>query len=808
MLVSLNWLQEYVDIGSLSPEQLAEKITNSGIEVDGIHYIAKQSEGVVTGRVMSCEEHPHADKLFVCQVDVGDETLQIVCGASNVDVNQTVAVAKPGAVLPGDFKIKQTKIRDVESSGMICSLQELGVAEEYVPTNVADGIFVFPHEEEIGQPVEDLLNLNDVIFEFDLTPNRADCLSMLGVAYEVAAILDVPINLPDESIKTIEDPSDNYISVHVEDPNLAPYYGAFMIKNIKIQASPLWMQNYLMASGIRPINNVVDITNYVLLEYGQPLHAFDYDHLHSNKIVVRRAKDQEKMVTLDNQDRSLNTENLVITNGEVPVALAGVMGGSNTEVSNETKTILLESAYFNPQTVRKTAQQTNLRSDASNRFEKGVDPNRVYKAALRACQLLEKYAHGNVLQDPVIFDQLTRTEQTVTMNIHKVNKRLGTNISSSEINKILKKLRFEFDQKEDEYTVTVPTRRGDITIFEDMVEEVARIYGYDRLPYTLPTNSSRPGGLTMKQQTIRNINQYLQGAGLSEAITYSLTNDKFAQMFMSPEYNELSLNNMQLSMPLSEDHQYLRVSLLPQLLQSLAYNKARNEPNVAYYEIGSIFMNEREDLVKQPDEKMRLSGALMGKWLDHKWQQENKEVDFFVVKGIVEGLLSHLKLSCSFTQLSLEDMHPGRCATINIAEKPIGFIGQIHPSIAKQMDVDDTYVFDLNLEKLLESIDHEPSYETIPRYPSITRDIAFIVNKDIHAGHIQEEIKKIGAPLIQKVTVFDVYEGDNLSKDEKSVAYRIHYQDRTKTLRDQEVEKSYRQIISTINKKFNAYVRE
>src|SRR5690625_3007702 len=430
MLVSLNWLKQYVDIDSISAEQLAEKITKAGIEVDAIHYITKEkSENIVVGYVKECEKHPNADKLSLCQVDVGDEQLQIICGAPNVAAGQKVAVAKPGAVLPGNFKIKKVKLRGVESNGMICSLQELGIDEAYIPTDIADGIFVFPEDAQVGENVDTLLNLNDAILEFDLTPNRADALSMLGVAYEVAAILDLPINLPDESIEMIDEKSTDYVSVKVDDPDLAPYYAAFMIKDIEIKPAPLWMRNYLMAAGIRPINNVVDITNYVLLEYGQPLHAFDYDLLDSNEIVVRRAEAEETMVTLDGKQRTLTTDQLVITNGEIPVALAGVMGGENTEVNEQTKTVLLEAAYFDASSIRKTVQYTGLRSEASTRFEKGIDPNRVYRAGVRAAQLLQKYASGKVLKDPAVFDKLDGTEKIVEIDTDHINQRLGTEIS-------------------------------------------------------------------------------------------------------------------------------------------------------------------------------------------------------------------------------------------------------------------------------------------------------------------------------------------------------------------------------------------
>lgn len=807
MLVSVNWLKNYVDIGDLTPEQLAEKITRSGIEVDGIEYVAEKSTNVVVGYVQSCEKHPNADKLKLCQVDVGEETLQIICGAPNVAEGQKVAVAKPGAILPGGMKIKRVKLRGVESNGMICSLQELGLDEKYIPAEFADGIFVFPDDVTVGEPVEDLLNLNDAVLEFDLTPNRADALNMIGVAYEIAAILDQPVRLPDESVTTADESAQDYISVEVEAPDLNPYYGAFIIKDVEIKPSPLWMRNYLMAAGIRPINNVVDITNYVLLEYGQPLHAFDYDKFNSDKVVVRRANEGETIITLDDQERTLTNEQLVITNGKEPTALAGVMGGANTEVSDETKTVLLEAAYFAGDNVRKTVKATGLRSESSTRFEKGVDPNRVKKAGIRACHLLQKYAGGTVLKDPAEFDELNREEKTVEVDTQAVNKRLGTEITTDEIADILRKLQFKYEQKEEIFTVHIPTRRQDISIFEDMVEEIARIYGYDRLPYTLPENSSIAGGLTEKQRLKRKIKHFLEGAGLMETICYSLTNEKNSTRLISPEIAARNPKAISLAMPMTEDHQYLRISLLPELLKSLSYNYARNQYDLAYYELGDIFISSEEKLTKQPDEETRLAGALTGKWVDHPWQGETINVDFYVVKGIVEQLFSFLNLPISFKQAKLDDMHPGRTATIELGRKTIGFLGQIHPILAKELDLKETYVFDINMEQVFAAYENIPSYEDIPRYPSITRDIAFILDKEIPAGEVKKRIEEIGGSHLKQVQIFDLYEGEHVPEGKKSIAYNLLYQDPEKTLKDEVVEASYQEIVETINKEFGAFVR-
>ncbi|MGM8213319.1 phenylalanine--tRNA ligase subunit beta [Virgibacillus sp. W0430] len=808
MLVSLNWLKNYVDFNDLSPEKLAELITKSGIEVDGIHPIAPPSENVVIGYVESCEQHPNADRLNVCHVDVGTEKLQIICGAPNVAQGQKVVVAKPGAILPRNFKIKKVKLRGIESNGMICSLKELGVEERYIPTDMAEGIIVLSNDVSIGEDATSILNLDDTVLEFDLTPNRADALSMLGVAYDVSAILGTSIHLPDETVETADEASTNYVTVSVEDKELTPYYGAFIIKDIEIKQAPLWMRNYLIAAGIRPINNVVDITNYVLLEYGQPLHAFDYDRLNSKQIHVRRARSGENITTLDNQVRTLSNEHLVITDGETPVALAGVMGGADTEVHEDTRTILLEAAYFDSASVRKTVQHTGLRSEASTRFEKGVDPNRVKQAGIRACQLLQKYANGTVLAGTAEFDALDRNEKTIVMDRTTVNKRLGTNISNEEVEEILTKLRFSFDRDGDTFTLSIPTRRGDITIFEDMLEEVARIYGYDRLPFTLPANSSQPGGLSKPQKLKRKIKGYLQSAGLIETITYSLTNESSVQKLISPEIKQLSPVPIGLAMPMTEDHQYLRLSILPELLQTVAYNQARAQQDIAYYEIGSVFITNEEQLTKQPNEVKRLAGALTGNWVAHKWQQEHKQVDFFVVKGIIEGLMRFLNIPIQWKQDKVQDMHPGRCAVLTDAnDRRIGFVGQIHPALAKSLDLKETYVFDLNLESIMNLTDDTPKYSAIPRYPSVMRDAAFIVDKDIVASDVQKKIEEVGAPLVKKVDIFDVYTGENVAEDKKSIAYSLHYQHPDKTLKDKEVEASFTEVVQQVCESFNAKLR-
>ncbi|WP_040981773.1 phenylalanine--tRNA ligase subunit beta [Oceanobacillus jeddahense] len=808
MLVSYNWLRNYVNLDHVTPEALAEKITRSGIEVEGVEYLASSSENIVVGYVKTCEQHPDADKLNLCQVDVGEETLQIICGAPNVGKGQKVAVAKPGAKLPNGMKIKKVKLRGVESNGMICSLQELGLEEKYIPADVAEGIFVFPENAEIGTPVQELLNLDDAILDLDVLANRPDALSMLGVAYEVAAILNQPIDLPEESLTTDESLQvKDYIDVKIDSIENNPYYGAFVIRDVEIKPAPLWMRNYLMASGIRPINNVVDITNFVLLEYGQPLHAFDYDRFGSKEVVIRQAKENETMVTLDDQERHLNENNLVITNGKEPVALAGVMGGANSEVTEETTNILLEAAYFDSVSVRHTVKQTGLRSDSSTRFEKGIDPNRVKRAGMRACSLLQKYANGKVASGVAEVDELGKSEKSVTITTAKINQRLGMELEEEEVTSVLKRLQFEFSKNGEEIVVQVPTRRQDISIFEDILEEVIRIYGYDHLPYTIPQGWVQAGGLTDIQLLQREIKNYLSSAGLMETLTYSLTNKRDATRFLTPDIDDQTAYPVGLAMPMSEEHSHLRLSLTPEMLRVLQHNVARTQTDLAYYEIGKVFISKEEVIAKQPIENLHVAGALTGLWHNHPWQQEKKPVDFYVAKGIVEGLFAHLELNVSFVQTKMEDMHPGRCAEIRINGKGIGYVGQVHPLVAKDFDVKETYVFEIDLEPVFSAHQAAPSFTDIPRYPSVTRDIAFILDSDVPAGDVQVVIEEEGVPLVKEVSIFDVYQGEHMEEGKKSVAYRLLYQDPSRTLKDDEVDASYQAIIEKVNNQFGSYVR-
>lgn len=802
MLVSTKWLNEYVNIKGIDPAELAEKITRSGIEVDSIIHRGEGLSNIVVGYVKECIKHPEADKLNICQVDVGEETTQIICGAPNVAEGQKVIVARPGAVLPGGIKIKKAKLRGEESNGMICSLQELGIEGKLVPKAYAEGIYVLPQDAVPGEDALPLIGLDDTVLEFDLTPNRSDALSMLGVAYEVGAILSQGIALPNISFKEADEKAGELLKLRVEAANDNPMYVAKVVKNVKVEESPLWLQNYLMAAGVRPHNNVVDITNYVLMEYGQPLHAFDYDRIGTGEIVVRHAEEGEKITTLDDTERTLKAHNLVITNGKEPIALAGVMGGANSEVHDGTTTVVIESAYFAPSSVRTTSKEVGLRSDASTRFEKGVDPNRVADAAERAAQMMAEIAGGEVLSGSVIFDQLDKTAERITISPDYINSRLGMKISMDEMLSILERLQIPTDAVNGQLVIDAPTRRQDLRIKEDIIEEIARMHGYDEIPKTLPVSESIPGGLTPYQAKRRIARQFLEGAGLYQAITYSLTSKAQSQAFALE-----TAPVTELLMPMSEERSVLRQSLVPHLLEAVTYNVARRIDSVALYETGSVFLGTEEDGL--PKEVEHLSVVITGKWVDQPWQGETKKVDFFVVKGIVEGLMDRLGLAhlVAFEQAVIDGMHPGRTASILLDGERVGLIGQIHPTEQKKRDLKETYVMEMNLSKVLSVETEELLYQPVPRFPAISRDIALVVASETSAGTLAQIIRQAGGKLLKDVKLFDLYEGDNVEDGKKSIAFSLTYFDPERTLTDEEVVKAHEKVLSALTNEAGAQLR-
>ncbi|MBW4892716.1 phenylalanine--tRNA ligase subunit beta [Staphylococcus haemolyticus] len=792
MLISNEWLKDYVDAG-VKVEDLAERITRTGIEVDDMIDYSKDIKNLVVGYIQSKEKHPDADKLNICQVDIGEEEpVQIVCGAPNVDAGQHVIVAKVGGRLPGGIKIKRAKLRGERSEGMICSLQEIGISSNVVPKAYENGIFVFPTEVEPGTDALTALYLNDQVMEFDLTPNRADALSMVGTAYEVAALYQTEMTKPETQSNETSESATNELSVTIDNPEKVPYYSARVVKNVSIEPSPIWVQARLIKAGIRPINNVVDISNYVLLEYGQPLHMFDQDHIGSKEIVVRQAKDEETMTTLDNNERKLVDTDIVISNGQEPIALAGVMGGDFSEVTEQTTNVVIEGAIFDPVSIRHTSRRLNLRSEASSRFEKGIATEFVDEAVDRACYLLQELASGEVLQDRVSSGDLASFVTPIDITAEKVNKTIGFNLSNDEIQSIFRQLGFETTLKGETLTVNVPSRRKDITIKEDLIEEVARIYGYDEIPSSLPVfGEVTSGELTDRQHKTRTLKETLEGAGLNQAITYSLVSKDHAKDFALQERPTISL-----LMPMSEAHATLRQSLLPHLIEATAYNVARKNKDVRLYEIGRVFFGNGEG--ELPDEVEYLSGILTGEYVVNAWQGKKEEIDFFIAKGVVDRVAEKLNLEFSYKAGKIEGLHPGRTAIVSLEGQDIGFIGELHPQVAADNDLKRTYVFELNYDAMMQVAVGYINYEQIPKFPGVTRDIALEVNHDVPSSELKQIIHNNGEDILQSTLVFDVYEGEHLEKGKKSVAIRLNYLDTEDTLTDERVSKIHDKILEAL----------
>lgn len=788
MLISNEWLKEYVTIDD-SVSNLAERITRTGIEVDDLIDYTKDIKNLVVGFVKSKEKHPDADKLNVCQVDIGeDEPVQIVCGAPNVDAGQYVIVAKVGGRLPGGIKIKRAKLRGERSEGMICSLQEIGISSNYVPKTFESGIYVFSEAQVPGTDALQALYLDDQVMEFDLTPNRADALSMIGTAYEVAALYNTKMTKPDTTSNELELSANDELTVTIENEDKVPYYSARVVHDVTIEPSPIWMQARLIKAGIRPINNVVDISNYVLLEYGQPLHMFDQDAIGSQQIVVRQANEGEKMTTLDDTERELLTSDIVITNGQTPIALAGVMGGDFSEVKEQTSNIVIEGAIFDPVSIRHTSRRLNLRSESSSRFEKGIATEFVDEAVDRACYLLQTYANGKVLKDRVSSGELGAFITPIDITADKINRTIGFDLSQNDIVTIFNQLGFDTEINDDVITVQVPLRRKDITIKEDLIEEVARIYGYDDIPSTLPVfEKVTSGQLTDRQYKTRMVKEVLEGAGLDQAITYSLVSKEDATAFSMQQRQTIDL-----LMPMSEAHASLRQSLLPHLIEAASYNVARKNKDVKLFEIGNVFFANGEG--ELPDQVEYLSGILTGDYVVNQWQGKKETVDFYLAKGVVDRVSEKLNLEFSYRRADIDGLHPGRTAEILLENKVVGFIGELHPTLAADNDLKRTYVFELNFDALMSVSVGYINYQPIPRFPGMSRDIALEVDQNIPAADLLSTIHAHGGNILKDTLVFDVYQGEHLEKGKKSIAIRLNYLDTEETLTDERVSKVQAEI--------------
>ena len=791
MILSRNFVKDYIDLDdNLSIKQIAEDMTRVGNEYDVASPLVN-STNLIIGKVLECEMHPDSDHLHVCKVDVGNEVLQIVCGAPNVAKGQKVIVALPGAVLPGDFKIQKSVKRGVESNGMICALYEIGIDKKFLSEEDKNGIHVLPEEAPIGKDPIAYMNLDDEIIDFDLTANRGDLLSILGMAYELGAIYDKKVKEIDLTHKESGEDINQSFKLNINTSNCSLFL-ARKVENITIQESPNFIKNRLMACGIRPINNVVDISNYVMLELGQPLHFYDADRL-NGCLEVRQAMPGEKLTTLDEQERVLDENDLVISDGTKGIGLAGVMGGLSTEVEENTKNIMIEAAIFDSVMVRKTSKKI-LRSEASNRFEKGLDPNRTYMAMERACKLLEEYAGGTVITGTCVFDKADKSDQKIVIAYHQIDDLLGTKIPKEEVLKVYQKLGFSVKDLGESAEVTVPKRRLDIAIPEDLIEEVSRIYGVDNIQGKLPIVPMKRGS---RNNTLREIRRKMVNLGLNETLTYVLINDKEVHQYTNDSFEELKLLD-----PMTEERNVLRYSLIPSLVKTYEYNKAHYNKDVCIFEIGKGFWKKGEEY----GENTKLCCLMTGIYLDTLGKSQ--KVDFYVIKGVAEEILDYLGYSGRYSfvkpKQEVKEFHPYQTAEISVNGDICGMVGKLHPNETK----DDVYILEINLDKLLEKKTGKMTFKEISKFPPVNKDLAIVVDKSVSAADLQAEIKRAGGKLFLDSKVFDVYEGVNLGLNKKSIAVSLSFGANDRTLTDEEVNTILAQIIERLEKGLKAELRK
>jgi phenylalanyl-tRNA synthetase beta chain len=789
-MISLEWVKDYIDISDQDLEELAVKITKAGINVEKV--ITNHINNLVIGEIVECTNHPDSDHLHVCKVDIGkDELQQIVCGAPNARSGIKVIVALPGAVLPGDFEIKKSKIRGVESNGMICALFELGLEEKNDET-YAKGIEELGSDAIVGGDPIAYLGLDDTLYELDIHKHRNnDCYYHIGFAYEIGAILNRHVTLPEVSYKEDKDDISKHFKLEVN-TSKCPYYLAKMVTGVKIGESPEFIKKRLVAAGMRSINNVVDISNYVMLEFGQPLHFFDKDKLGDN-VLVRDALENEEVITLDGKNRVLKTSDIVITDGVKPVCIAGVMGGENTEVDENTKNILIESAIFDAVSIRYTANSLDLKSEASIRYGKGLSYEYTEMALNRACHLLEKYAGATILFGVVKHDNIDKTKKVVEFSAEDVNKMLGITISEEDMEVELNRLEFPFELSKGKFKVTIPSRRLDIDPnVNDIAEEIGRLYGYHNLVSTVPTVPIRRGEYIGDVKYRKMVSKRLRSLGLNEVKTYTLVSPEMAKLFRYRNVENAILPN-----PMSSDKSVVRTTLIPSLLNVYEYNKKRKVKDINLYEIAKTYD-------KEYNETSLITGLLSGDYLSNGWTKPVK-VDFYIVKGMIENILDYMgfKNRYSFEVSDAVDLHPGVSANILLDRKVIGIIGKVHPSITR----DDIYVFELSLNALITKI--KPlKFKEAPKYPAINKDMAFVLDKDITSGEVIATIKKAGGRLLDSVSVFDVYTGENVDHDKKSIAFNLTFMDPSRTLTEEEVMQIFNNICDKVVSTHNAILRD
>ena len=826
MNVTLNWLKNYIDF-EFSPSELADRLTMLGIEVESVKRLGAELEGVVVGSVGAIKPHPNADKLVLCQVDIGEsEELQIVCGAPNVREGMLAPVATIGTTLPIGLTIKRAKLRGEISQGMLCSEKELGLsaqlASAYNMAEDAAGLMELPTDTPLGTPLSEALGLDDVVFELEITPNRPDCLSLIGVAREIRAETGNALKLPQVDFNEDETDIRELTSVTIEAPDLCPRYAARVIRDVKVGESPAWLQQRLESVGVGVINNIVDITNFVLMEYGQPLHAFDYHKLTENRIVVRRAAAGENITTLDEIDRELTSDMLVIADAEKPVALAGIMGGYDSEITETTSDVLLESAYFNPSSIRATAKALGVSTEASYRFERGADPGIVLAALDRAAQLITEFAGGTICKGiidvypgspPVTGKGGEQPLTEIQLRPERVNFILGTTLDTSEMVQILSDLGFDLKangtgnyqagEETSPLQVTVPTFRSDITREIDLIEEIARVYGYDNIPTTLPKGDIPVPAPNPNTEVRKRIKHFLLAAGMMEAINYSFCApncfDKIRLNADDPLRRTLKLQN-----PLSPEMSVLRTTLLPSLLDNAQRNRNHQIDTIALFEIGSVFIHNGEQ--KEPE---RVTGILAGQVGDGVYSNPYREPDFYDIKGLVEGILE----VCSIVDYTLQKtdaptFHPGRNAAVLSNNKQIGIFGEAHPEVLENYDLPyKAYLFDFDMEALVDTAIFAKRFEPIPVYPKVERDLAIVVDKELLSDMPTALIYTTGGELVESVRLFDVYEGEQVQEGKKSLAYAITYHSATETLTDKAVNALHDKVVKRLNQELGAELR-
>ena len=792
---SKSWIKAYVPDLSCTDQEFFDDMTLSGTKTETYTALDKNLEKIVVGQIKTIEQHPDADKLVICQVDIGTETIQIVTGAKNMKEGDKVPVVLDGGRVAGGhdgspnpaegIKIKAGKLRGVPSAGMMCSIEELGSTKDFYPEAPEDGLYIFPEDTKVGADAVEVLGLHDTVFEFEVTSNRVDCYSILGLAREAAATYKLPFKAP--VVKVKEDGKGNvkdFIDVEIKDTDLCSNYCARVATDIKIAPSPEWMQRRLASVGIRPINNLVDITNYVMMEYGQPMHAYDLSTIAGNKIVVKRAKDGETFVTLDGQERKLDSEVLMICDAEKEVGLAGIMGGENSMITDDVKTVLFEAATFNGPNIRKSAKRVGLRTDASGFFEKGLDPANALDAINRACQLINELGCGKVIPGVVQVGLPIKPLKRFALEADKINSLLGTDISKDEMIEILKREEVEYDKKTDE--VIIPSFRQDLNQMCDIAEEVARFSGYDKIPTTLPKTSATTGGISFKMRVEKKAREVAQFCGFSQGYTYSFESPKVFDKLLLPE-DAVERKAIKISNPLGEDFSIMRTISLNGMLTSLATNYNRRNKDVRLYEMGNIYVAKSLPLTELPDERMQLTLGFYG------------DGDFYSMKGVIEELLDSVNMLDKVEydpNAGKSFLHPGRQANVIYDGEVIGYLGEVHPAVCDNYDIDTrVYVAVIDMPEVVKYAKFDTIYTGIAKFPAVTRDISMVVPKNVLAGDIEKMIRQRGGKKLEELTLFDIYEGSQIKEGFKSMAYSLLFRDKEKTMEDDEINSAMKKIL-------------